>query len=482
MALFGFLKRFLGDNNDKEIRRLQQTVDKINALESQFQNFTDDKLSSSTEKFRERLQAGETLNDILPEAFAVCREASRRVLGMRHFDVQLMGGMCLHEGKIAEMKTGEGKTLVATLPVYLNALEGKGVHMVTVNDYLARRDSEWMGQLYNFLGLSVGLILHDMDFPERKHAYSCDVTFGTNNEFGFDYLRDNMVVHEEQMVQRPLHFAIVDEVDSILIDEARTPLIISGPGAKSTEMYAVMARAVANLKEGEDYKVDEKQKTVAPNDEVVPKIEKFLGIQNLYAPENIELSHCFTAALRAKALMKRDRDYVVRDGEIVIVDEFTGRLMTGRRYSDGLHQAIEAKENVKIQRESQTLATITFQNYFRMYDKLAGMTGTAKTEEDEFLKIYKLPVVVIPTNMPVRRVDHPDVVYKNKRAKYRAVTNMVEQIHAKGQPVLIGTPRLNSPKNSAATSKSAASLTASSMQNFTRRKRKSWRTRVSAES
>ena len=437
--MFGFLKRFLGDNNDKEIKRLQKTVDKINALEPQFQNYTDDKLTASTDNFRERLQAGETMENILPEAFAVCREASRRVLGMRHFDVQLMGGMCLHEGKIAEMKTGEGKTLVATLPVYLNALGGKGVHMVTVNDYLARRDSEWMGQLYRFLGLTVGLILHDMDFPERKFAYSCDVTFGTNNEFGFDYLRDNMVVQVEQMVQRPLNFAIVDEVDSILIDEARTPLIISGPGAKSTDMYAVMARAVANLKENVDYKVDEKQKTVAPNDDVVPKIEKYLGIQNLYAPENIEYSHCFTAALRAKALMKRDRDYVVRDGEIVIVDEFTGRLMTGRRYSDGLHQAIEAKEGVKIQRESQTLATITFQNYFRMYDKLAGMTGTAKTEEDEFLKIYKLPVVVIPTNKPVRRTDHPDVVYKNKRAKYRAVTATVEQVHAKGQPVLIGT-------------------------------------------
>ena len=441
--MFGFLKgitkKIFGDNNEKEINRLQKTVDKINALEAEFQNYTDDKLTASTDKFRERLQAGETLTDILPEAFAVCREASRRVLGMRHFDVQLMGGMCLHEGKIAEMKTGEGKTLVATLPVYLNALEGKGVHMVTVNDYLARRDSEWMGRLYNFLGLSVGLILHDMDFPERKHAYSCDVTFGTNNEFGFDYLRDNMVIQEDQMVQRPLHYAIVDEVDSILIDEARTPLIISGPGQKSTDMYAVMARAVANLKEGDDYKVDEKQKTVAPNDEVVPKIEKFLGIQNLYAPENIELSHCFTMALRAKALMKRDRDYVVRDDEIIIVDEFTGRLMTGRRYSDGLHQAIEAKEGVKIQRESQTLATITFQNYFRMYDKLAGMTGTAKTEEDEFIKIYKLNVVVIPTNMPVRRIDHPDVVYKNKRAKYRAVTNEVERVHAKGQPVLIGT-------------------------------------------
>ena len=437
--MFGFLKRFLGDNNDKEIKRLQKTVDKINALEPQMQNYSDLKLVASTENFRERLKNGETLDDILPEAFAVCREASRRVLGMRHFDVQLMGGMCLHEGKIAEMKTGEGKTLVATLPVYLNALEGKGVHMVTVNDYLAKRDSEWMGQLYKFLDLSVGLIVHDMDFPERKYSYSCDVTFGTNNEFGFDYLRDNMVVHQEQMVQRPLNFAIVDEVDSILIDEARTPLIISGPGQKSTDMYAIMARAVENLKEGEDYTVDEKQKTVAPKDEVIPKIEQRLGISNLYAPENIELSHCFNAALRAKALMKRDRDYVVRDDEIIIVDEFTGRLMAGRRYSDGLHQAIEAKEGVKIRRESQTLATITFQNYFRMYNKLAGMTGTAKTEEDEFLKIYKLPVIVVPTNLPVQRVDHPDVIYKNKKAKYKAVGQQVEKIHAKGQPVLIGT-------------------------------------------
>ena len=439
IILFGFLKRFFGDNNEKEIKRLQKTVDKINALEPSMQNMTDDKLMSSTDKFRDRLANGETLDDLLPEAFAVAREASRRVLGMRHFDVQLMGGMCLHEGKIAEMKTGEGKTLVATLPVYLNALEGKGVHMVTVNDYLARRDSEWMGRLYTFLGLSVGLILHDMNFPERKFAYNCDVTFGTNNEFGFDYLRDNMVIQEEQMVQRPLHYAIVDEVDSILIDEARTPLIISGPGAKSTDMYAVMARAVSGLRADVDYTVDEKQKTVAPKDEVIPKIEKMLGINNLYAPENIELSHCFTAALRAKALMKRDRDYVVRGDEVIIVDEFTGRLMEGRRYSDGLHQAIEAKEGVRIQRESQTLATITFQNYFRMYDKLAGMTGTAKTEEDEFLKIYKLPVVVVPTNMPVVRIDHPDVIYKTKRAKYKAVCNEVESIHGKGQPVLIGT-------------------------------------------
>ena len=437
--MLGFIKRFLGDNNDKEIARYRKVVDKINALEPQMQALTDDKLTGYTNKFRERLAAGETLEDILPEAFAVVREASRRVLGMRHFDVQLIGGMCLHEGKIAEMRTGEGKTLVATLPVYLNALTGEGVHMVTVNDYLAKRDSEDMGRLYRFLGLTVGLVVHDMDFPERKFAYSRDVTFGTNNEFGFDYLRDNMVIYPEQMVQRKLHYAIVDEVDSILIDEARTPLIISGPGSKSTDMYAVMAKAVSGLKEGIDYTVDEKQKTVAPADSTIPKVEKILGINNLYAPENIELSHCFTAALRAKALMKRDRDYVVRNGEIVIVDEFTGRLMEGRRYSDGLHQAIEAKEGVKIQRESQTLATITFQNYFRMYDKLAGMTGTAKTEEDEFLKIYNLPVIVVPTNKPVIRKDYPDLIFKTKRAKYKAVGKAVTELHAKGQPVLIGT-------------------------------------------
>ncbi len=414
-------------------------VDVINGHEKALESLSDDALAGHTGRFKERLANGESLDDMLPEAFAVVREASKRVLGMRHFDVQMIGGICLHEGKIAEMRTGEGKTLVATLPVYLNALEGKGVHMVTVNDYLARRDSEWMGRVYRFLGLSVGLIAHDMDFPERKLAYASDVTFGTNNEFGFDYLRDNMVIHPQQMVQRDLHFAIVDEVDSILVDEARTPLIISGPGQKSTDMYAVMARAVAQLKEGEDYKLDEKQKTVAPSDEAVLKVERIVGIKNLYAPENIELSHCFTAALRAKALMKRDRDYVVRDDEIIIVDEFTGRLMVGRRYSDGLHQAIEAKEGVKIQRESQTLASITFQNYFRMYDKLGGMTGTAKTEEDEFLKIYKLPVVVVPTNRPVQRVDEPDAIYKTKRAKYRAVGQAVEEIHKTGQPILIGT-------------------------------------------
>ena len=437
--MLGFIKRFLGDNNEKEIKRMRGIVDVINGREKALESLSDDALAGHTGKFKERLANGESLDELLPEAFAVVREASRRVLGMRHFDVQMIGGICLHEGKIAEMRTGEGKTLVATLPVYLNALEGKGVHMVTVNDYLARRDSEWMGRVYRFLGLSVGLIAHDMDFPERKLAYASDVTFGTNNEFGFDYLRDNMVIHPQQMVQRDLHYAIVDEVDSILVDEARTPLIISGPGQKSTDMYAVMARAVAQLKEGEDYKVDEKQKTVAPADEAVLKVERIVGIKNLYAPENLELSHCFTAALRAKALMKRDRDYVVRDDEIIIVDEFTGRLMVGRRYSDGLHQAIEAKEGVKIQRESQTLASITFQNYFRMYGKLGGMTGTAKTEEDEFLKIYKLPVVVVPTNRPVQRVDEPDAIYKTKRAKYRAVGQAVEEIHKTGQPILIGT-------------------------------------------
>ena len=437
--MFGILKRFLGDNNDKEVKRLRAKVDEINGFEEGLKNLSDSSLARCTDKFRDRLAEGETLDDILPEAFAVVREASRRILGMRHFDVQMMGGICLHEGKIAEMRTGEGKTLVATLPTYLNALTGRGVHIVTVNDYLAKRDSIEMGRLYNFLGLSVGLVRHDMDFPERKYAYSCDITFGTNNEFGFDYLRDNMVVDIKQMVQRELNYAIVDEVDSILVDEARTPLIISGPGTKPTETYVRMAKAVNVLQEGVDYTVDEKAKTVAPADTAIPKIEKALGIKNMYDPENMEMSHCFMAALRAKALMKRDRDYVVKDGEIIIVDEFTGRLMQGRRYSDGLHQAIEAKEGLEVQRESQTLASITFQNYFRMYNKLSGMTGTAKTEEDEFLKIYKLPVIVIPTNRPIARIDHPDVIYKTKRAKYKAVANDVEAIHKKGQPVLIGT-------------------------------------------
>ncbi len=437
--MLGFLKRFLGDNNEKEIKRMQEFVELINGFEADLQGLSDGSLCAKTEQFKQRLNKGETLDDIMPEAFAVVREASRRVLGMRHFDVQMIGGICLHEGKIAEMRTGEGKTLVATLPTYLNAISGKGVHMITVNDYLAKRDSEWMGKLYRFLGLSVGLIAHDMDFPERKFAYNCDITFGTNNEFGFDYLRDNMVIYQDQMVQRDLNFAIVDEVDSILVDEARTPLIISGPGEKSTDMYAIMAKAVGQLKEDVDYTVNEKEKNVSPNEEAVAKVEKALNIKNLYDPANIEMSHCFTQALRAKGLMKRDRDYVVRENEVIIVDEFTGRLMVGRRYSDGLHQAIEAKENVKIQRESQTLATITFQNYFRMYSKLGGMTGTAKTEEDEFLKIYKLPVIVIPTNKTIQRIDKPDVIYKTKRAKYKAVVQTIIEAHKQGQPVLVGT-------------------------------------------
>ena len=397
-------------------------------------------MRAKTDEFRLRLTKGETLDDLLPEAFAVVREAAKRVMGLRHFDVQLMGGCILHRGKIAEMRTGEGKTLVATLPAYLNALEGKGVHVVTVNDYLARRDSEDMGRVYRFLGLSVGLITHEMDYPARKAAYAADITYGTNNEFGFDYLRDNMVISLDQMVQRPLHYAIVDEVDSILIDEARTPLIISGPGAQSTSLYQVMADVAAKLKEGEDYTVDEKQKTVAPTETGIAKTEKLLGVSNMYDGENgVDYSHQLMAALKAKALMHRDRDYVVKDGEVIIVDEFTGRLMFGRRYSEGLHQAIEAKEHVKVERESQTLATITFQNYFRMYDKLSGMTGTAKTEEQEFQKIYGLDVVVVPTNKPNIRIDYPDVIYKTRRAKYRAVANAIEELHKKGRPVLVGT-------------------------------------------
>ncbi len=437
--MLGFLKSLLGDNNEREVKRMRAIVTRINDLEPNYTKMSDASLWLMTNKFKERAENGESLDSLLPEAFAVVREGARRTLGLRHFDVQLIGGICLHEGKIAEMKTGEGKTLVATAPVFLNALLGKGVHVITVNDYLAKRDSEWMGRLYRQLGLSVGLISHDMNFSERKFAYGCDITFGTNNEFGFDYLRDNMVIDRDQIVQRDLHYAIIDEVDSILIDEARTPLIISGPGSKSTEMYSVMARAVRPLKEGVDYTINEKEKTVAPTEEAVKKVEKTLGIGNLYDTANIEMSHCFTQALRAKALMHRDKDYVIRDNEIVIVDEFTGRLMFGRRYSDGLHQAIEAKENVKVQKESQTLATITFQNYFRMYKKLGGMTGTAKTEEKEFLKIYKLPVVVVPTNRPIQRIDEPDVIYKTKRAKVKAVIKAIKEHHAKKQPVLVGT-------------------------------------------
>lgn len=438
--LENLMKLVFGDPNKKELKVCQGYVDKINALEPEMSGLSDARLCAKTQEFKLRLSKGETLDDLLPEAFAVVREASRRVLGLRHFDVQLIGGCILHRGNIAEMRTGEGKTLVATLPAYLNALEGKGVHVVTVNDYLARRDSEDMGRVYRFLGLSVGLIIHDMDYPARKAAYAADITYGTNNEFGFDYLRDNMVVSLDQMVQRPLHYAIVDEVDSILIDEARTPLIISGPGEKSTDLYNIMADVVKNFKEKEDYTVDEKLKTVAPTETGIAKAEKLLGVKNMYDPENgTDLSHQLMEALKAKALMIRDRDYVVKDGEVIIVDEFTGRLMYGRRYSEGLHQAIEAKEHVKVERESQTLATITFQNYFRMYEKLSGMTGTAKTEEQEFQKIYGLSVYVVPTNKPNIRIDYPDVIYKTKKAKYRAVVKAIEELHAIGRPVLVGT-------------------------------------------
>lgn len=435
-----FFDRLFNGSNEKEVKKIRKIVEQqINPLEDGLKKLSDSSLANKTNEFKARLAKGETLDDILPEAFAVVREASRRVLGMRHFDVQLIGGIVLHRGNIAEMCTGEGKTLVATAPVYLNALEGKGVHVITVNDYLAKRDSEWMGQVYKFLGLSVGLIVHDLDFQQRKIAYNSDITYGTNNEFGFDYLRDNMVTSLDQMVQRPLHYCLIDEVDSILIDEARTPLIISGPGQKSTDNYYVMAKLVPHLKKDEDYTIDEKQKTVAPTEAGVAKMEKMLHVENLYDSENLELNHLFVQALRAQTMMQRDKDYVVKDGEVVIVDEFTGRLMYGRRYSDGLHQAIEAKEGLEVQRESQTLATITFQNYFRMYDKLAGMTGTAKTEEQEFIKIYGLPVIQIPTNKPIQRKDLPDVVFKTKRGKYRAVVKEVERRHATGQPILIGT-------------------------------------------
>ena len=417
-------------------------VRRINDLEPKLAGLSDSSLQEKTFEFKNRLAAGETLDDILPEAFAVVREASRRVTGMRHFDVQILGGIVLHRGDIAEMRTGEGKTLVASLPVYLNALTGKGVHVVTVNDYLATRDSEDMGRIYKFLGLSVGLIVHDLTYEQRRRAKNADVTYGTNNEFGFDYLRDNMVISADQMVQRPLNYCIVDEVDSILIDEARTPLIISGPGEKSTELYSTLAAIVKHF-DKEDYTMDEKQKTIAPTDSGVAKVEKMLGISNMFDNEHLDLNHLVIQALRARFMMHRDKDYVVKNGEIVIVDEFTGRLMFGRRYSDGLHQSIEAKEAVKVQGESKTLATITFQNYFRMYDKLAGMTGTAKTEEDEFNKIYKLDVYVIPTNKPAIRKDLPDVIYKTKNAKYRDVVREVIKRHATGQPILVGTTSIN---------------------------------------
>ena len=436
------MQRLLGNNTERELKKMWPIVHHINDLEPKLTALSDSSLQEKTFEFKRRLAEGETLDDILPEAFAVVREASRRVLGMRHFDVQLLGGIVLHRGDIAEMRTGEGKTLVATLPVYLNALTGKGVHVVTVNDYLATRDSEEMGQIYKFLGLSVGLIVHDLTYEQRRRAYNSDITYGTNNEFGFDYLRDNMVISKDQMVQRPLNYCIVDEVDSILIDEARTPLIISGPGEKSTDLYYTLAHIVKTF-EKEDYTMDEKQKTIAPTESGVAKVEKMLGIKNMFDNDHLDLNHLVIQALRARFMMHRDKDYVVKDGEIVIVDEFTGRLMFGRRYSDGLHQSIEAKENVKVQGESKTLATITFQNYFRMYDKLAGMTGTAKTEEDEFNKIYKLDVYVIPTNKPAIRKDLPDVIYKTKHAKYRAVVREVKKRHETGQPILVGTTSIS---------------------------------------
>lgn len=457
----GLLEKIFGNYSEKEIKKITPIVNKIEALAPQYETLSDEELRAKTQEFKDRLAQGQTLDDILPEAYAVVREAASRpnVLNMRHFPVQLMGGIVMHQGRIAEMKTGEGKTLVATLPAYLNALEGKGVHVVTVNDYLAQRDSEWMGEVFRFLGLSVGCILNNMDNDERRAAYACDITYGTNNEFGFDYLRDNMVVRKESMVQRDLHYAIIDEVDSVLIDEARTPLIISGSGSKSTDLYRVADLFVKQLKKGRilneeeamnplmkeeiqeegDFVLDEKAKTVVLTQEGVAKAEKYFAVENLSDPENLELQHHINNALKANYNMHLDQDYVIHEGEIVIVDEFTGRMMPGRRYSDGLHQAIEAKENVQVRRESKTLATITFQNYFNKYAKKCGMTGTAKTEEDEFRNIYGMDVVEIPTNRPVQRQDLQDVVYRTEAGKFRAVVKDIAAAHEKGQPVLVGT-------------------------------------------
>jgi preprotein translocase subunit SecA len=437
--MLGLVKKIFGDANEREIKRMLKTVEQINALEPKYEVMSDEQLRAQTDEFKARLEQGETLDDLLPEAFAVVREAGKRVLGMRHFDVQLIGGMVLHSGRIAEMKTGEGKTLVGTLPVYLNALAGKGVHLITVNDYLATVGRDLMGKIYNFLGMTVGLNLAQMSHEDKQAAYACDITYGTNNEFGFDYLRDNMVLYKEQMVQRPLNYAIVDEVDSILVDEARTPLIISGQAAKSTELYVSADRFISKLKEEEDFNVDIKLKSVTLTESGVTKAEKYFNIENLFDHANVTINHHVTQALKAHAIMRLDVDYVVQDDEVVIVDEFTGRLMVGRRYSDGLHQAIEAKEAIKIQNESMTLATITFQNYFRMYRKLSGMTGTAKTEEEEFKKIYGLEVVVIPTNRPMIRKDIPDVVYKSEASKFRAVVDEIVKRHQVNQPVLVGT-------------------------------------------
>ena len=451
----GLFTKMFGTRSEREVKALNATVDRIEALESEYRALSDHELRAKTDEFRNRLGLGETLDDILPEAFAVCREAADRVLGMRPYRVQLIGGIILHQGRIAEMKTGEGKTLVATLPAYLNGLAGKGVHIVTVNDYLAKRDSEWMGKLYKFLGLTVGLVIHGVEKEEKKRAYAADITYGTNNEFGFDYLRDNMAIYGTELVQRGHSFAIVDEVDSILIDEGRTPLIISGQGEQSTQLYQLAdsfvsrlkCRRVANVDEKQeeetdidvDYIVDEKARTATLTSKGVAKAEQAFNIENLSDPENSTLSHHINQALKARGVMKRDIDYVVKDGEVIIVDEFTGRLMYGRRYNEGLHQAIEAKEHVTVARESKTLATITFQNYFRLYDKLSGMTGTAMTEEEEFGQIYNLDIVEIPTNRPLARVDQPDVIYKTKEGKYKAAVEQIKLCHEKGQPVLVGT-------------------------------------------
>ena len=433
------LELIFGDLNKKEVKKIEKIVDKIEALDESMQQLSDDELKHKTIEFKERLESGETLDDILVEAFAVCREAAWRSLGMKHFRVQLIGGVALHQGRISEMKTGEGKTLVATLAAYLNALEGKGVHIVTVNDYLAKRDAEWMGKLYNFLGLSVGCVIHAVEGKDRHEQYMADITYGTNNEFGFDYLRDNMVIYKEELTQRELNYAIVDEVDSILIDEARTPLIISGRGVDSSSMYIDADSFVKTLKKDEDYTIEEKDKQIALTETGIALCEKHFNIENFSDPDNMELNHYVHEALHANYLMKRDVDYIVKDGEILIVDEFTGRLMYGRRFSNGLHQAIEAKEHVKINAESKTLATITLQNYFRMYNKLAGMTGTAKTEEDEFRDIYNMDVVVIPTNKPVIRDDLDDSIYSTKNAKYKAIVNKIVEVHKTGQPILVGT-------------------------------------------
>ena len=454
----GLIDKVIGTHSEREVKRVISIVDKIEAMEPEMEKLSDEELKDKTPQFKKRLMDGETLDDILPEAYAVVREASKRTVGMRHFRVQLIGGVIVHQGRITEMRTGEGKTLVSTLPAYLNALEGKGVHIVTVNDYLAKRDAEWMGQIHEFLGLTVGVILNNMDNDERREAYNCDITYATNNELGFDYLRDNMVIYKEQLVQRELHYAIVDEVDSVLIDEARTPLIISGSSGKSTKIYEACDNLVRQLKKGTekelskmdlimkednnetgDYVANEKEKTVNLTAEGIKKVERFFHLENLADPENLEIQHCVNLSLRAHALMHLDKDYVVKDDQVLIVDEFTGRIMPGRRYSDGLHQAIEAKEHVKVKRESKTLATITFQNFFNKYAKKCGMTGTALTEEKEFREIYGMDVVEVPTNLPVKRIDHNDAVYKTRKEKLHAIVEDIAESHEKGQPVLVGT-------------------------------------------